>query len=272
MSVNQAGEIERLTAWVLKKKKYREIFPGLIRDIANQEINKGRKRKETQKAILGKLHQIGAAYFAQAPDYAVWKTTLASLPEDLLAVETREACITFMQHHHSTNERQYILETFFQETLASIQPISSILDLACGLNPLALPWMPVKQDVRYYGTDIFSDMIAFLNLFTQRFGIQATFQTGNIFDQIFTEPAKVAFLLKTLPCLEQVRKGFSLPILQKIPAEYILISYPISSLSGKNKGMQATYSEQFHDLIAETGWPFEAFTFSSEVAFLVEKR
>ncbi len=265
------NEVERLTAFVLEKKKYSMMHPGLVRMIVEQEFSKGRRGKKAQKAILGKLHQVGAAYFEQTPDYPLWKKMIRTLPRDLHTQDTRETCIHIMQHHHSTHERLYILGEFFQDTLAPIQPIASILDLACGLNPLALPWMPIQRDVRYLGCDIFEDMIQFLQVFADHFHIQAAFQTCNIFNARFTENVDVAFLLKTLPCLEQVQKGFSSALLESIPANHILISYPISSLSGKSKGMANTYNEQFKNLIAGTGWTFTSFSFTSEIAFLVNK-
>jgi len=272
MTKNSAQEMARLTAFVQKKKKYEQIDPGLIREIVQQEASKGRNLKGTQKAILGKLHQVGAAYFEQTPDYPAWIERLTDLPDDLQAPETRAYCIGLMEHHHSTHERQYILEEFFQQTLAAIQPIPSILDLACGLNPLALPWMPIGRDLQYFGCDIFRDMTAFLGTFASHFHIQGEFKTCNVFDLDFPHRAKVAFLLKTLPCLEQVKKDFAPDLLRRIPAEYILVSYPVSSLSGKSKGMRETYTDHFHALMDEMGWTFESFTFSSEIAFLVEKR
>jgi len=272
MRKKNSQEIEKTIAFVLNKKKYQQIDTGLIREIVEQETSKGRKPKDTEKAILGKLHQIGAAYFEQSPDYAGWESSLSSLPDDLQAPATRAYCIALMAHHHSTHERQYILEDFFQETLAAIQPISSILDLACGLNPLALPWMPIERHVQYYGCDIFRDMVDFLQTFAIHFHIQGHFDTCNVFDLQFPQKAKVAFLLKTLPCLEQVEKGFAPDLLRSIPAEFILVSYPVSSLSGKNKGMQETYTEQFMELMEGLKWPFQSFTFSSEIAFLIEKQ
>ena len=272
MKKTETQEVAQLTAFVLKKKKYQQIDAGLIEEIARLELNKGRKHKETQKAILAKLHQVGAAYFEQTPEYAMWEGTLSTLTDDLQSQTTRDFCIRLMAHHHSTHERQYILENFFQETLAAIQPIPSILDLACGLNPLALPWMPIEREVKYFGCDIFRDMTNFLQNFADHFHIQGDFKTCNVFDLQFPRKAKVAFLLKTLPCLEQVKKGFAPELLRSIPAEYILISYPVSSLSGKSKGMQENYTDHFRALISELGWPYQAFTYSSEIAFLVEKQ
>lgn len=271
MNEKQEKEVERLVETVRKKKKYTHIHSGLIRTIAESELAKGRKRKGTEKAILSKLHQIGGAYFTQPPDYAEWQAELDGLSDDIHAEETRDLCIRVMKSHHSTDERLYILKDFYQKTLASIQPIPSILDLACGLNPLALPWMPVEKDVQYTGCDIFRDMIDFLNAYAGHFHLNAQFTQCNILDAKYPQKAKVAFVLKTLPCLEQVQKGFAPLLLERIPTDYILFSYPISSLSGRGKGMRETYTAQFKTIMADKGWQYEQFDFSSELAFLVEK-
>ena len=68
---------------------------------------------------------------------------LGSLPTDLHNPQVKDFCLERMRGHASTQERLPILEEFFQTTLASIAPVESVLDLACGLNPLALPWMPL---------------------------------------------------------------------------------------------------------------------------------
>ena len=242
---NALGDLVRK---VLEKPKYQYIHKGLIETVVMAELEKGRKKKEAQKAVLSKLHQIGAAYFSQKPDYEEWRKS-----------------------HYSTDERLPILNDFYQQVLNSIKPIPSILDLACGLNPLALPWMPVDNEIQYYGCDIFADMIDFLNTFAAHFGIHAKFETCNLLDAAFNIPAKIAFLLKTTPCLKQLQKGFILQLLDAIPAEYILFSYPISSLSGKSKGMLENYTDQFTFIISSRSWEYERFEFSSELAFLVKK-
>ena len=56
-----------------------------------------------------------------------------------------------------------ILDRFYATTLADLAPIRSVLDLACGLNPLSIPWMPLAAGAEYYACDIYGDMVDFLN-------------------------------------------------------------------------------------------------------------
>ena len=256
---------------ISKKAKYRAIQPGLIALLAAEELSKGRKLKDAVKEVSSRLHQAGAAYFTAIADYAAWQAELANLPADLRNPQVKTFCLKHMQTHSSTQERLPIIEEFFHTTLASIAPVDSILDLACGLNPLALPWMPLAEKAQYYGCDIFSDMTSFLNNFIGTLGVSGNFTTCDLTQLQFPRHAQVAFLLKTLPCLEQLNKGISDMLLDAVTADYLLISYPIRSLGGRAKGMGKTYENQFEKLMEGRKWRVERFEFKTELAFLVKK-
>lgn len=256
---------------ILKKTRYRAIRPELIESLALEELAKGNKLKDTIKAVSSKLHQAGAAYFTAPANYADWQAQLANLPADLHSPLVKDYCRDHMRTHSSTQERLPIIEEFFHTVLASITPIESVLDLACGLNPLALPWMPLAENVQYYGCDIFSDMTGFLNQFISHFGIKGSFEANDITQLQFPRRAQVAYLLKTLPCLEQLDKGISPRLLDTVPADYLLISYPVRSLGGRAKGMGKTYEAQFEKLMESRSWNVERFEFKTELAFLVKK-
>jgi len=264
-------KIAEVVEAILKKSKYHAIQPGLIEALADEELAKGRRLREAIKEVSARLHQAGAAYFNAAPDYAAWKAKLAGLPHDMTSPQVKEFCLKAMQTHSSTRERLPILEDFFNTILASLAPVESVLDLACGLNPLAMPWMPLANNVRYSGCDIFSDMTGFLGQFSSHIGVNASFKPCDLTRPNFTQHASVAFLLKTLPCLEQLHKGISLRLLDAVPADHLLISYPIRSLGGRAKGMGKTYEAQFEKLAANRNWQVERFEFKTELAFLVKK-
>lgn len=256
---------------VLEKPKYRSIHPGLIASLIQEEMAKQRGEKEILKSVTGKLHQVGAAYFQRKPEYEKWSRRLAKLPKDIHSSEVKTYCEEIMRSHSSTSERLPILERFFKETLAGIAPVESVLDLACGLNPLAAVCMPLASDAQYFGCDIFSDMTDFLNDFYAHMNLAGRFTTCDLTEMRFQNRAQVAFLLKTLPCLEQIDKGIGADLLESIPVEHLLISYPVRSLSGRAKGMGKTYESQFNELANAKGWKFKRFEFSSELAFLVTK-
>ncbi|BBB49383.1 class I SAM-dependent methyltransferase [Pelolinea submarina] len=268
---NPDPNLAAVTSAVLQKSKYEHIQPGLVEQLAARELVKGRKPKEAIKEVSAKLHQIGAAYFKLAPQYAHWLDELASLPNDPLSEDVRTFALQVMQAHSSTAERLPILAEFYADILAPLGPLESVFDLACGLNPLALPWMPLQAGARYFGCDIFSDLIAFDNAFLRHCGLDAHLETADIFHFEFKQPVQAALLLKSLPCLEQLEKGAAGALVDAVPAQFLLVSYPIRSLGGRSKGMRQTYNAQFKALTANKKWKITQYEFSSELAFLVEK-
>ncbi len=270
------GNVEQVTAAVMEKLKYRYVHADLVKMLAEDEFAKGRTPKEAIKEVAGKLHQVAGAYFMRSPDYRQWGEALDHLPDDIHHPNLQAYCVQIMRKHSSTAERIPILHEFFQTALEAITPVKSILDLACGLNPLALSWMPVTESTKYYGCDLYSDLASFMNGFYARIGRHGQFETCNLLDLDNPKKpainAQVAFLLKSVPCLDQLQKGAGLRLLESIPSPHILVSFPVSSLGGRAKGMRRNYEEQFMQLIDGKDWQVDRFSFKTELAFLVKKQ
>lgn len=263
--------LEELVSHVTDSAKYRAIDLSFVREIARIELAKGRGVKETVKAVRGKLHQVGSAFQEKTIPYPQWKEQLISLPKDLRSPECLTAIQQYLESHASTRERLSILPRFFSETLAPIAPVHSILDLACGLTPLTLPWMPVSEQVRYQAVDIYVDMVDYLNHFIAHFNIDGKAAVVDLTSEVPEVTAQVAFLLKTIPCLEQVDKLAGKRLLERLKTENILVSFPSRSLGGRSKGMSQNYETHFWSLIEGKPWKVTRYEFPGELAFLVQK-
>jgi 16S rRNA (guanine(1405)-N(7))-methyltransferase len=262
--------LDQLVEAVRAGARYGAITPSLVRRIAAAELAKGRSFKDAIKATRNKLHQVGGAYQETRIDYLTFTRTLETLsagdPPQL-----KEFCLKVMAQHTSTRERLPVLERFYTECLAPLRPVQSVMDLACGLNPLALPWMPLAEGSLYYGCDIYADMIDFLNLFLKRLGRDGGIEACDLTAGIPDHPVQLALLLKAIPCLEQIDKDAVLHLLEQIPADHILVSFPAHSLGGHGKGMPATYEAHFHQLLQGKPWKFRKFVFPGELAFLISR-
>lgn len=263
-------ELNRLVEEISASRRYRRVSPELVRRIGSQELARRRKYQEAVRSTRSKLHQVGAAYQETPIDYPQWMEKLSRLKQPASLEALKPFCREMMEFHASTRERLEILDTFFQQTLQKISPVRSIYDAGCGLTPLCIPWMPLAADATYKGCDIYEDMVAFLNHFLPFAGLKGQFQTGDLMLSLPSEPVQVAFFLKMLPCLEQVDRHSASQALELIPAEYILVSYPLQSLGGRRKGMLRFYERHFVSLAGKKGWDFERFEFSSELAFLIK--
>lgn len=54
--------------------------------------------------------------------------------------------------------------------------------------------------------------------------------------------ADVVFAFKLLPVLEQRKKGLGQTLLRTLDCRYLIVTFPIKSFSGREKGMAAFYS------------------------------
>jgi 16S rRNA (guanine(1405)-N(7))-methyltransferase len=269
--MSEPAQIEELVIAVQKGADYRSISPSLIHRIGAQELAKGRSWKEAVKATRNKLHQVGGAYQEQKPDYSNWRDELDKIDPTQEPEKLKTFCRKVMQFHSSTRERLPELERFYAESLASLGPCRSILDIACGYNPLALPWLPLAADGTYYGCDIYADMVEFLNYFFKKMKRTGEVEVRDLIESCPSQPVQLALLLKTIPCLEQIEKSAGLALLEGIQAEHMLVSFPAHSLGGRSKGMLQNYEAHFRELITGHSWRVQRFEFTSELAFLVSK-
>ena len=269
-----AGEdsLARLVAAVQSSAKYANFSEDLIRGIGAQELAHRGSLKEAVKATKNKLHQVSGAYVGPRMDLRSMTARLAvqDLTQD--NPEGRDMLLGWMALHASTRERLPILEDFFKQTLSKLTPIRSVLDLACGFNPLALPWMPLAPDAPYYGCEVDREVVAFLNQTLTAFQRRGKIETCDLFTHIPQHRVHLAMALKTIPCLEQLDKSIGLRLLDGLQAEFLLVSFPVASLGGRDKGMLAHYTDHFTGLLASRNWPYEIFEFSTELAFLIHKQ
>jgi len=267
-SKNSLSHQEILTL-VMKNPKYREIIPSLVERIIKDETIKYKNSAEIVKSTRSILHQIGGAYLNSKIDYSKWFEQLNLFTPDINDTNVQIILKKMMQLHASSKERLPILDTFYKTIFAELPPISSILDLACGLNPLSIPWMSLSDDFSYVACDIYKDMIEFHNSFFELFHINGRAYGCDLTTLDSLPQVQMTFILKTLPCLEQLNKQISFSLLQSIQSDFVLVSFPVKSLSGREKGMHDTYSQHFTEVIKESTWKFRSYEFSSELAFLL---
>ncbi len=281
MSQSSVDQVDQLLNEVTASAKYRLITPDLVRWIGARELSRHKNFKEAVKATRNRLHLVGASYQEGGIQYDRIITRLhqAAMHIEKANVTDQKARLvrfqptlrSILESHASTSERLPILDEFYTSIFAPIAPIQSILDLACGLNPLTAAWMPLNENATYVAIDIYQDMVHFLNQVFSILHIHGRAEQMNLLEQIPDQHYQVALLLKALPCLEQLDKNASLRLMDGIQADYLLVSYPVYSLSGRSKGMRSNYEERFQELTKGRLWKVERFEFATELVFLVTK-
>ncbi len=258
--------LEALITAVLASGKYAQLAPDFVRAVATDQLRRHPKHKDALKATKNKLHQVAAAYFDGKFAYGRWLAQLAETPP----VERRAACRAIMAQHASTRERLPILDDLFAALTAKLPPIRSVLDIACGLNPLCALWLP--DLVRYDAYDLYRDLADFLNGFFGVIGVQGAAYAQDVLSNPPSQHADLALLMKALPCLAQFDAQAAEGLLDSLRADHLVVTFPAHSLGGRAKGMVENYSARFEALIAVRGWQAERLIFASEVVFIVTPR
>jgi 16S rRNA (guanine(1405)-N(7))-methyltransferase len=260
-------DLEALIAEVRSSTRYRAISPALVSSVVQAELRKQRSHRETVKAVKTKLHQMVGVFLDGKLAYPEALEGLRAAAGDPAAL--RSCCSALMAGHTSTRERLPILEPFYRAIFDHLGPVHSILDLGCGLNPLAIPWMPLAEGCSYHAYDVHADLIQFLAAALPLTGVDGGAHLAELTQETVGRPADLALLLKCLPTLDQLDRSAAARLLSTLRVKQMVISFPLRSLGGHERGMRANYATRFQQLIAGRPWQVERLEFPTELVYLV---
>ena len=248
--------------------------PSLIQQVLSRELRNSKNRKEIVKNVKSKLYQVSGAYRNDNLDYSSLKEKLANVTPEMSPNELKPICLEIMHTHASTRERSGILDELYGEIFRDIPQPRTICDLACGLNPFSIPWMPLEPGFRYEAFDLFSDMSDLLNCFFEKRGINGQASQANLLYGMPGGPYDLAFLFKVIPCLEQIDKFGGRHLLSQLSysARYAAVSFPGASLSGKEKGMPRNYEVHFMNIVDQNAWEIRKVKFPTELVFILKSK
>ncbi|RPI57155.1 MAG: 16S rRNA methyltransferase, partial [Chloroflexi bacterium] len=185
--------------------------------------------------------------------------------------ERRAACRAVLSLHSSTRERLPILDRFYPSLWEIAGRPGTVLDLGCGLNPLAWPWMALPPGTAYVPLDIDCRRIAFVNRFLALAGLAPLARCQDLLTQPPTDRADVALLLKLSPTLERQEEGATLRLVAELQAPSAVVSFAVTSLTGRRKGMEEQYGSQFAAMSRGHSWRVTELRFETELAFVVQR-
>jgi 16S rRNA (guanine(1405)-N(7))-methyltransferase len=276
--------IEQIVAGVRQGKKYRAVCEETVRRVATEQWARrggsGQSGKLAIKAAIkatrARLHQVYAAYESPV-DYerAVRDLEAAYAGSPAYAGGEREsirrACRRLLALHASTRERLSILDRLYGELWAHTGVPRVVLDLACGLNPLSVPWMGLQAAAVYHGYDIDAERVAFLQRVLPLAGLEAHIYLQDVLCEPPAEAGDVALLMKSSACLERQRAGATLALLDALRVRHVMVTFPVQSLGQREKGMPVHYERFFRTQVADRPWPVTRLEFESELVFIVDK-
>jgi 16S rRNA (guanine(1405)-N(7))-methyltransferase len=235
---------------VLRSSRYRDVDRTLLARLAEEELGRSRTADEAVKRVKRRLHQAVGAFRGRSraidPIAAAWTG-------DLSDAAFRAACADALAHHASTRERAGDLEGFYRRIWALIGVPHRLLDLGCGLGPLALPWMDLAADATYVGVDVDRRPLTLVDDFLALVGQPHRVEARDLVVDPPRDTADVALLLKLVPTLDQQDPGAAVRLLRALRVRHAVVSFPRRSLGGRGRGMEGTYRARLERVAADAG-------------------
>jgi 16S rRNA (guanine(1405)-N(7))-methyltransferase len=252
---------------IMASTKYADLDEEFVRRIAAEASARARTQGDAVKYAKRKLHQAFGAFVTGSLGDGVRACANAIRS----GVPVRTACLASMRRHASTAERAAVLDEFYRQIGAWCGRPSTVADLACGLGPLAIPWLASGPDMTYWCCDIDRDLIVELPRLSEPFGVAVLAEPRDLVRPASLPPADLVLLLKTLNTLEQQRTGAARDVLAALDAPRVVVSLSRGSLSNRRR-----FTDDPLEVIgkATAGSRYQLASqadFGSEAAFLLER-
>jgi len=193
--------------------------------------------------------------------------------EKMKALDKLLAC------HQSTKERKEHYNAIYEKIGRRCEEIDWILDLGCGLNPLAYRW--IGKDVQYTACDISEGEMDIIEEFFREKAIEGEAFTLDLLEkgkrqEKFKEiHADTVFLFKLIDTLESQKRDVSKEIIEELfekeSVKQIIVSFPLVSISGK-KMREGGRENWFSLYLDHKGYPYEVFTEGGEEFWVIRKK
>ncbi|MDD6261950.1 MAG: hypothetical protein PUA83_02525 [Clostridiales bacterium] len=221
--------------------KYSFVFPGLVEKISREECAKYKKDRDCVKAVKRRLHILcGAFENGDCHRRAAGILEEAERGKRMLSEEElREICSL----HASTRERLPFLSEFYGFLAEKLENPVSVLDPGCGFAPFCAGLLPSVRE--YWASDIDMRSLSLIKRFFALAGIRGTAEPMDAAAEAPEKTADAAFLFKLLPVLDAQEKGRGFRLMEELSVKKLAVSFPIRSLGGRDRGMEAFYGERF---------------------------
>lgn len=262
--------IDNIVNELKTNKKYNALCPETIKNVISIEIQKYKSTKNAVKSARKKLHLILADYLTRI-NYSKAEKELNSAFLTENHDKIKNVCLTIMEKHASTRERIPILEEFYSDIFKITGTPKKLADLACALNPLSFRWMRLPKNIHYYA---FDNNINNVELLKSYFHLESL-NPLPIWKDIFCNPPELFFdvslLFKMYHCLEHRQKGAGWQVVEKIPTQWIAVSFPTRNLANRKADIFGNYKDFLLNNIKKNNWDFHLLEFLSELVLLIKK-
>lgn len=264
-------DLDEFVNRILDSKKYRDsgLNKSTVRDLLIQEAPHHQSSKKLLKSVKRKLHNIVAPYLGE-PDYEALLDQLEQIENpspDSPAVKA--FCKSVLAEHASTKERLPYMEEFYGRLFDETGKPKTLLDLACGLHPLAFPWMGLPITLRYHAYDIIQPRIDFINHLFQVLGLEPLAENRDILVNPPKIKADLALIFKEAHRMEKRQPGCNKDLWGSLDVETLAVSLPTQNLSGTHSLLEQHRALVYANLPEKHS--VDELLFEDEILFLIRK-
>jgi len=176
------------------------------------------------------------------------------------------AKVTGVEEHRSTKIRDY---SVYEKIFTITGEVKSIVDLGCGLNPLA--YKEIGFDVHYDCFDINCKQMDEINSFFYTNKIKGKAECRDVTSMESFPKADMYFLFAFLDSVEQVgNHKISEKIISSIEASWIIVSFPTITISGNP--MNHPKRGWFERMTDRLGFEREMIVTENEIFYVLSKK
>ena len=179
-------------------------------------------------------------------------------------------CLSIMEKHASTRERIPWLVEFFAVIEEQIGRPKCVLDLACALDPLSLPWLKLAPEPTFLAFDVNGSRISYLNqLFASAFPFAKAIQQ-DVFVDPPSEKADCAFFFKEAHRLEKRQPGATALLLQQLNVDVTVLTLPATDLA-RHHSLENYHTQLVEKAVQGQDFHFEKIRVGDELIFFIRK-
>lgn len=269
MKKEQKPDLTELIEASRNSRKYREMdLPDdFLYDLAKQAAKNAPSSAEIKTIFRKNLHNVIAPYLENI-DYP--QETLRLIKEPEILNDLPAYCLSVMKKHASTRERIPWLGVFFAVIEEQIGRPKCVLDLACALDPLSLPWLKLAPEPTFLAFDVNGSRVSYLNqLFAAAFPFAKAIQQ-DIFVNPPCEKADCAFFFKEAHRLEKRQPGATALLLQQLNVDVIVLTLPATDLA-RHHSLESYHTQLVEKAIQGQDYHFEKIRIGDELLFFISK-
>lgn len=251
--------MQELVNKIKEKYELRSLPDSLVEDTLKDYISKRKlshpKSKKEEKLIVKAIRSELRRYTGQ---YAS-KSNIKKRSE-LINSDNVE---NILYHHSSTRER--IEDYNLIKKIITVLNSKSILDLGCGINPIAL----ATPSVTYHAYDINNNDLEVVRQFFKRNNINGDIHHKDIRYESNFPKVDLCIIFKVLDILGDKKYEITKHLLEKVETKHFLISFATRTLTGKK--MNSPYRRWFEKILKQLNCRYDVERTNQELFYIIKK-